>query len=191
MTIDDKIKDEKLQYNINWNAAIISALSSGKIDKYKYLTGEEILSPDQSRIIEQAKFTYSPLCKAFEKQIKTIEEQGKKQVEALKPITQKLTIKDAIPENTLSEEAKNELNKIKEIERKVDREKLYFKMNKYTYNFQSFRTISSFGRDIYNGIIKYKRSKWRSKWFIGWNFEFWERSKTEKYREKTTKRRCF
>ena len=43
MTIDNKIKDEKLQYNINREAAEISALSSGKIDKYEYLTGEEIL----------------------------------------------------------------------------------------------------------------------------------------------------
>ena len=59
MTIDDKIRDEKLQYDINREAAKISALSSGKIDKYEYLTGEEILSPDQSRPIEQAKFTYS------------------------------------------------------------------------------------------------------------------------------------
>ena len=58
--------------------AKISALSSGKSDKFEYLTGEEILPSDQSRIIEQAKFTYSPLGKAFEKQIKAIEEQGKK-----------------------------------------------------------------------------------------------------------------
>ena len=79
---------------------------------------------DQNRIIEQARFTYSPLGKAFEKQIKTIEEQGKKQVEALKPITQKLTIKDAVPEDTLlSEEGKNEIYKIKEVEKSVGREK--------------------------------------------------------------------
>ena len=51
---------------------------SGKIDKYEFLTGEEILPFDQSRIIEQAKFTYSLLGKAFEEQTKTIEEQGKK-----------------------------------------------------------------------------------------------------------------
>ena len=56
---------------------------SGKIDKHEYLTGEEILPSDQSRITEQAKFTHSPLGKAFEKQIKTIKEQGKKQVGAL------------------------------------------------------------------------------------------------------------
>ena len=67
MTIDYKIKNEKLQYNINREAAKISALSSSKIDKYEYLTGEEILPPDQSKIIEQAKFACSPLGKAFEK----------------------------------------------------------------------------------------------------------------------------
>ena len=69
--IDDRIRDEKLQYDINREAAKISALSSGKIDKYKYLTDKEILPSNQSRIIEQEKFTYSSLVKAFEKQIKT------------------------------------------------------------------------------------------------------------------------
>ena len=54
-----------------------SALSSGKIEKYEYLKGEKILPPDQRRVIEQAKFSYSPLGKAFEKQTQTIEEQGK------------------------------------------------------------------------------------------------------------------
>ena len=62
---------------------IMLTLSSGKIDKYEYLTGEEILPPDHSRITEHARFKYSPYGKRFEKQIKTIEEQGKKQVEAL------------------------------------------------------------------------------------------------------------
>ena len=72
MTIDDKIRDEKLQYDINREAAKILALSSRKTDKYEYLTGEEILPPDQGRVIEQAKFTYSPLGKAFEKQIRKL-----------------------------------------------------------------------------------------------------------------------
>ena len=83
MTIEDQIKDEKLQYDINREAGKISALSSGKIDKYEYLTGEEILPSNQRHIIEQAKFAYSPLGKAFEKQIKTIEDQGKKKVKAI------------------------------------------------------------------------------------------------------------
>ena len=82
MTIVDQIKDEKLQYDINKEAAKISALSSGKIDKY-YLTGEEILPSNQQQIIEQAKFTYSPLGKAFEKQTKTIKDQGEKQIKAI------------------------------------------------------------------------------------------------------------
>ena len=75
MTTDDKIGDEKLQYDINRGAAKISAPSSGKINKYEYLTGEEMLPPGQKRVIEQTKFTYSPLGKTFEKQIKTIEDQ--------------------------------------------------------------------------------------------------------------------
>ena len=83
MTIEDKNKDEELQYDINREAAKISALSSGKIDKYEYLTGEEILPSNQQQIIQQAKFTYSSLGKAFEKQIKTMEDQGKKQVKAI------------------------------------------------------------------------------------------------------------
>ena len=83
MTIEDQIKDGKLQYDINREAAKISALSSGKIDKYEYLTGEDILPSAQQQVIEQAKFTYSPLEKAFEKQTKTIEDQGEKQIKAI------------------------------------------------------------------------------------------------------------
>ena len=78
MITDDKIRDEKLQHYINRKAGKISVLLSGKINKYEYLTGKEILPSDQSRIIEQAKFIHSPLGKAFEKQIKIIEDQGKK-----------------------------------------------------------------------------------------------------------------
>ena len=86
MTMEDQIKDEKLQYNINRETAKLSALSSGKIDKYEDLSGEEILPSNQQQIIEQAKFTYSPLGKPFEKQTKTIEDQGKKQADALKTL---------------------------------------------------------------------------------------------------------
>ena len=87
MTINDQIRDEKLKYDINREAAKISALSSGKIHKYEYLTGEDILPSNQQQIIEQAKFTYSPLGKAFEKQTKTIEDQGEKQIKAIKRYT--------------------------------------------------------------------------------------------------------
>ena len=95
MSINDKMKNEKLQYNINREAAEISALSSGKLYKYEYLSGEDILPSNQQQIIEQTKFTYSPLGKAFDKQIKTIEDQGKKQVDALNTLKSdnKITIK--------------------------------------------------------------------------------------------------
>ena len=77
MTIDDQIRDKKLQYDINKEAAKISALSSGKLHKYEYLTGKDILPSNQQQLTEQTKFMYSPLGKALDKQIKTIEEQGK------------------------------------------------------------------------------------------------------------------
>ena len=83
MAINDSIREEKVQSNINREVAKIWALSSGKIDKYEYFTGEEILPSDQSKIIKQAVFTYSLLGKAFEKQIKTIEDHGEKQIKAL------------------------------------------------------------------------------------------------------------
>ena len=95
MTINDQTKDEKLQYNTNREAVKMSALSSGKLHKYEFLTGEDILPSTQQGIIEQTKFTYSPLGKAFDKQIKTIEDQGKKQLDALNTLKSdnKITIK--------------------------------------------------------------------------------------------------
>ena len=83
MTINGQIRDEKLQYDIDRKAAEISAKSSGKLHRYEYLTGEDILPSNQQQIIEQAKFTYSSLGKAFEKQVKKIEDQGEKQVKAI------------------------------------------------------------------------------------------------------------
>ena len=76
MTIE-QTRDEKLEYDINRDAAKISTLPSGKKDKYEYLTGEEILPSNQEQIIQEAKFTYYPLGKDFEKQTKAIEDQGK------------------------------------------------------------------------------------------------------------------
>ena len=164
MTIEDKIKDEKLQYDINTEAAKISALSSGKIDKYEYLTGEEILPSNQQQIIEQAKFTYSPLGKAFEKQTKTIKGQGEKQIKAIQDNNKQLakiqgvTIKNIFPQNILNDEAKREIDKILEIEKTVDREKLVYEASEYEYSFQNFLTIRTFGRDIYNDEITLKEA---------------------------------
>ena len=160
MTIDDKIRDEKLQYDVNREAAKILALSSDKIHKYEYLTGENILPSSNQQIIEQARFTYSPLGKAFEKQIETIKDQGKKRVDALNTLksdnNKKIEIKneDIIPESAFtSDEAKEELNKILKIEKNVDREKLVYDAGKHKDDFRKFNTIRTFGEDIYNGRI--------------------------------------
>ena len=84
MTINDQIRDGKLQYAINRETVKILPLSSGKIHKYEYLTCEDILTSNQQQIIEQAKFTYSPLGKDFEKQIKKIEDKVQKKNGSLK-----------------------------------------------------------------------------------------------------------
>ena len=67
-----------MKNDINRESAKISSLSSGKIDKNEYLSGEQIPSCNQRKMIEQAKFTYSPLGKALKNQTKTIEDQRKK-----------------------------------------------------------------------------------------------------------------
>ena len=129
MTIEDQIKDEKLQYDINREAAKISALSSGKLDKYEYLTGEEILPSNQQQIIQQAKFTYSPLGKAFEKQTKTIKDQGEKQTKAIQDNKQLVNIiKDDYEDKLLLSKEREifkdiynkRLDKIEEMNNEID-----------------------------------------------------------------------
>ena len=121
-----------------------------KQQKYQhYLTGEEILPLDQSRLTEQATFTYSSLGKAFEKQIKTIEDQRKEQVEALgvlKPVEyqQKPESNEGIfPKNLESSGIKNEINEIKKLEEQNNRTHLIYELNKYRYDFRSLSTIRS------------------------------------------------
>ena len=120
------------KYNINREAEKISALSSGKIDNYEFLTGEELLLFDQSQITEQAKFIYSPLAKALYRQTKAIQNQGKKQVEALRLLKtdQQSLIKFGIPKNQLSKEFQNELDKIEYIEKRVNMQSFVYKTNK-------------------------------------------------------------
>ena len=133
MTINDQIRNEKLRHDINREAAKISALSSGKIHKYEYLTGEDILPSNQQQIIEQTKFTYSPLGKAFQKQIKTIKDQGEKQIKAIQDQEQVKTIKkynyDAENTPLISKQKEIELiderrEKITDLDKKVDSDNL-------------------------------------------------------------------
>ena len=138
MTIDDQIRDEKLQYDINREAAKISALSSNKFNKYEYLTGKEILPSNQKQMIQQAKFTYSLLGKAFEKQLKTIKDQGEKLIKAIQNQGQIKTIKKCAfndedsPLISKEKEIFNglvdkKLNKITELDEKVNHDDLIYR----------------------------------------------------------------
>ena len=148
VTTDDKIIDEKIQYDNNREAGKISVLSSGKIDKYEYRTCEEILPSGQCGIIEQAKFTYSPLSKVFEKQIKTTKDKGTKQVEALKALKLEknkediTSIEEIFPKVMRTNEIKNEVYEIKKWEEKIKWEDLKYQTKKYTYDFQQYETVS-------------------------------------------------
>ena len=120
MVIDNKIGDEKLQSDIYREAAKISALSSGKIDKYEFLTGKEMFSLDQRGVIEQAKFAYSALEEAFEKQRKAIEEQGKNKLKLQKFQIQKKkknqklkSIEGLFPKEMRNDKIKNEIDEIR------------------------------------------------------------------------------
>ena len=172
MTIEDQIRDEKLQYDINRGAAKISALSSGKIDKYEYLTGEEILPSNQQQIIEQAKFCYSPLGKAFEKQTKAIEDQGEKQIKAIqdkkaiKSIEKftynigdsPLALKEKEIYNRLTEE---HFDKTNNLDKSVDTNKLICKCKGDTASehFSGFDNALNLIEKIRNGEISLNEAK--------------------------------
>ena len=138
ITINGHIRDEKLQYDNNKEAAKISSKSTGELRKYEYLTGEDILPSNQQQTIEQAKFTYSPLGKAFEKQIKTIEDQGEKQIKAIQDQRQVKTIKkyaydaEDTPFISKQKEIFNELvderlEKITDLDKKVNSDDLIYR----------------------------------------------------------------
>ena len=167
MIIEDKIKDEKLQYDINKEAAKISASSSGKIDKYEYLSGEEILPSNQQQIIQQAKFTYSPLGKAFGKQIKTIEDQGKKQVKAIqdKQIINKDDYKDKLlvsKEREIFKDIYNKrLDKIEELNNSIDYNNLEYAgyRRKNIYDFSKLVDPLTLLDEIKKGKISLEQAK--------------------------------
>ena len=174
MTINDQIRDEKLQYDINREAAKISALSSGKIHKCEYLTGEDILPSNQQQIIEQAKFTYSPLGKAFEKQLKTIVDQGKKQVKALedlKPKEKTKSINDKSDDNTsITKEISNEIleakmDEILKMSREINYSNLVYDFKGATpsIRFTKFGGLTYTYNQLKNGEKNITTSRRRSK----------------------------
>ena len=181
MTIDDQIKYEKLQYNINREAAKISALSSGKFNKYEYLTGEGILPSNKQQIIEQAKFTYSLLGKAFEKQIKAIEDQvkaiedqGEKQIKAIEDNRKQLTSNDDDYKNKLLISKETEifkaiyikrLDKIKELDNKINYDNLKYVVERsgLEYNFNKIKDPITLLNNIKEGKISVEEAKEKQK----------------------------
>ena len=148
-------------------------MSSKKFNKYEYLTGEEILPSNQKQMIGQAKFTYSPLGKAFEKQIKTIEDQGEKQIEALKILKdnkekqinnaddykKKLLISK---EREIFKNIYNEkLDKIEVLTKKNDKDDLKFIVNStgHEIDFPRAKDLITFINEIKGGEITIAKAK--------------------------------
>ena len=126
--------------------------------KYEYLTGQDILPSNQQQIIGQAKFTYSPLGTAFDKQIKTIKDQDEKQVEALNNLKLKeetKPIKDTPNNKTKASTIFNELiNKRKELMNElynnVDYNNLFFKYVGPTTDVSFYEYLNS--KELFNAI---------------------------------------
>ena len=169
MTIEDQIKDEKLQYDINREAAKISALSSGKFDKCEYLTGKEILPSNNQQIIEHARFTYSPLGKAFEKQIKTIEDQGEKQIKTIQDNRKQLISGNDYKNRLLISKEREilkdihnkRLDKIKELDSKIDYGNLKYVVEKsgLEYKFNKIKDPMTLPKNIGDGKIPVEEAK--------------------------------
>ena len=134
--------------------------------------------------------------KAFEEQTKTIEDREEKQMKAIQDNkkqltnTQEVTIKNTIPESILNDEAKKEIHKISEIEKTIDREKLVYRANEYSYSFQNFRTIKTFGRDIYNGEITLKKADEDQASLLNEIMNFRHKTKPQDQEKKQEKKRC-
>ena len=144
--INDQIKEEKPKYGISKEAEKILALSSGKIDKYKYLTGEKISYFNQKQITEQAKSTYLPLGKSFEKETKSVNDTGKNKLRVY-------TLQNLLISNLLlpriNSETTNELERDEE-EQKVDKSKMLYKGYNKTYGFRKFKVIGVFYNNVRN-----------------------------------------
>ena len=146
-------KVEKLQYDINREAAKISALSSGKIEKYEYLMGKEVLPSNKKQMIkqmiEQAKFTYSPLGKAFEKQ--TEKQVLKVYFDKTNELKQ---IESIFPQNMVNKMASDELKTIIDWQNSIELNKLYFK----DYGFDKVSIPGIFLRDTYKNNLSIEDS---------------------------------
>ena len=155
-----KIMQNEAQYDLDRKAAKISALSSNNLDKYEYLTGEDLgLKPST---VEQAKFEYSPLGKIFNKgldkddkkeglfkRLKNIEDKNEKLLEAKNETKNIKEITDFVDEH-LSLEAKDLIEEIRAIKKDVDYRKLKIRGGNNTdYDFSGYKTLKELFRDLY------------------------------------------
>ena len=160
----DKIKANKAQYDLDRQAAKISALSSGELEKYEYLTGEDLgYKPD---VAKKAKFEYSPLGQIFNKglnadekkelllkRLKNIEDQSKIVEENKNNQLGVKSIGYAVKQE-LSQEAKNLVEKLNNQEKLIDYRKLNFRGgNNVDYDFSNFRPLRELFRAIYYGEV--------------------------------------
>ena len=161
MTVDDKIIDEKLQYNINREAAKISALSSGKTDKYEYLTGEEILPSNQIQIKGQVKFPYSLLGKAFEKN-------PEKHVGTITPLDLVPTLQGIFSQNLISDLIRVKLKKTVNLQDIFKTDNLRYKSkSRKVYNFNEYSLPFVFFKDIHEGHLSLKNANDEQQNFVG------------------------
>ena len=157
--LNRKIKQNEAQYDLDREAAKISALSSNNLDKYEYLTGEDLgLKPST---VEQAKFEYSPLGKIFNKglseedkkegllkKLKNIEDKNE-QLLKIKNKTEIKEVTDFVKE-PLSLEAKALIKKIRTIQKDVHYRKLIIRGgNNATCDFSNYKTFKELYRDLY------------------------------------------
>ena len=145
----------------------------------------------QQQIIEQAKFTYSPLGEAFEKQIKTIEDQGQKQVDVLKdlkPKEQTKSVEEIFPEGYEYVEIKNELNKIKEYEKEVDRNNIIYYSSKEPVGFRMFKIRRSFSEDIYSNKITITKTDQKQSELVDYILNFNNKTRAKNKADKKTKK---
>ena len=144
---------------------------------------------NQQQIIQQAKFNYSPLGKALEKQVKTIKDQGEKQGDALKISYKKLpSIKDFVPIEKFNPEIIAEIKRIEEIEKNVDRDKMITTISpNKNYDFRGFKTIRTYGSDIRNNVTSLKAANLEQANLMTHFYDFMKKKKPQDPEQKKLK----
>ena len=149
MTMDDQIKDEKLQYDFNRETGTISTLLTPQIDKYEYLAGEEILLSNQKQIIDQAKFTYALLEKKISFFKSFWKTSKRKQFNLINVLAASQTKLDQLSYEGMTE--------IKDLSKCIDLNNwTYYFKNKHAspINLITFRGQFHLYRDVFNGNIE-------------------------------------